>query len=83
MGPGAAPRVREPMARHGVCLVVGQLEIGGLEKQVYLLATGLDPRLYEVTVVSLSGGGVWAGALTRSGVRLCARSSAAASPAGP
>ena len=70
MGPGAAPRVREPMARHGVCLVVGQLEIGGLEKQVYLLATGLDPRLFEVTVVSLSGGGVWAGALTRSGVRV-------------
>ena len=70
MGPGAAPRVRESMARHGVCLVVGQLEIGGLEKQVYLLATGLDPRLFEVTVVSLTEGGVWAGALTRSGVRV-------------
>lgn len=56
------------MARRRICLVVGQLVIGGLEKQVYLLATGLDPRLFEVTVVSLAGGGVWAEALRRAGV---------------
>jgi glycosyltransferase involved in cell wall biosynthesis len=64
------------MGRHRVCLVVGQLDIGGLEKQVYFLATALDPQLFDVTVVSLAEGGVWKGALAAAGVRvveLCRR----------
>lgn len=58
------------MERPRLCIVVGQLARGGLEKQAYLIATGLSRRGFEVTVVSLSAGGVWADALTAAGVPL-------------
>jgi glycosyltransferase involved in cell wall biosynthesis len=50
--------------------VVGQLALGGLEKQVYLQATGLDRRRFEVSVVSLTTGGRWSKALEKAGVRV-------------
>ncbi len=53
-----------------VCLVVGQLTRGGLERQVYLLASNLDRRRLDVTVISLSIGGAWAEEMTRSGVKV-------------
>jgi glycosyltransferase involved in cell wall biosynthesis len=51
-------------------LVVGQLGLGGLEKQVFLLARGLDRGRYDVTVISLSKGGAWAGRLVADGLRV-------------
>ncbi|MFQ5877225.1 MAG: glycosyltransferase [Acidobacteriota bacterium] len=56
--------------RHHVCFVVGQLLLGGLERQVYLLARGLDPKEFEVTVISLSEGGAWSPALAEAGIRV-------------
>ena len=70
MDPGAATAVSAPLAPHRICLVVGQLVLGGLERQAYLLATNLDPRLFEVTVVSMNPGGPWAKALRRAGVQV-------------
>jgi L-malate glycosyltransferase len=42
---------------HSVCLVIGQLGLGGAEKQLVLLACGLHQRGVRVTVVTLFGGG--------------------------
>jgi glycosyltransferase involved in cell wall biosynthesis len=53
-----------------LCIVVGQLGRGGLEKQAYLIASGLSRRGFEVTVVSLSAGGAWAEPLRAAGVPL-------------
>jgi len=68
VGAGAVAPVNAPRGRHRICLVVGQLGLGGLEKQVYLLATGLDKSRFEVAVVSMTRGGQWAEALRRAGV---------------
>jgi len=53
-----------------ICLVVGQLTRGGLERQAYLLASNLDRARLDVTVISLSRGGAWAEALEDAGVKL-------------
>ncbi len=53
-----------------LCLVVGQLRVGGLERQVYLLASALDRRRFDVTVVSLGGEGSWSEGLSKAGVRV-------------
>ncbi len=70
MGPGAAAALSAPGGRHRICLVVGQLSLGGLERQAYLLATGLDRRRFEVTVVSMNPGGRWAKTLRQAGVNV-------------
>jgi glycosyltransferase involved in cell wall biosynthesis len=49
---------------------VGQLGIGGLERQAYLLASGLARGPLEVTVVSMARGGEWATALREAEVRV-------------
>jgi len=54
-------------ARKRVMYVIGQLGIGGAEKQLYYLVRGLDRNEYEPLVVSLSGGGYWAMALRAEG----------------
>lgn len=68
MGHGTATVAGASTGRHRICLVVGQLALGGLERQVYLLATGFDPSRFEVTVVSMARGGPWAEVLRRAGV---------------
>jgi glycosyltransferase involved in cell wall biosynthesis len=68
VGAGAVAAVSALGGRHRICLVVGQLALGGLERQVYLLATGLDQSRFEVVVVSMTRGGQWAEALRRAGV---------------
>jgi glycosyltransferase involved in cell wall biosynthesis len=57
-----------PTERARLCLVVGHLGRGGLEKQAFLLATGLAGRGFEVSVVSLSQGGAWVDALAAKGI---------------
>lgn len=57
-----------PTERARLCLVVGHLGRGGLEKQACLLATGLAGRGFEVSVVSLSQGGAWVDALAAKGI---------------
>ena len=49
---------------------MGQLTIGGLERQVYLLASGLARGVFDVTVVSMASGGDWAAPLREAGVRV-------------
>jgi glycosyltransferase involved in cell wall biosynthesis len=53
--------------RQRVLYVIGQLGIGGAEKQLYYLVRGLDRRRYRPAVVSLSSGGYWARALRSEG----------------
>ena len=66
MNPSSGPSDK----RQRVGLVVGQLRLGGLEKQAFLLATGLDHNRFDVTVISLSRGGAWSEALGAAGVRV-------------
>jgi glycosyltransferase involved in cell wall biosynthesis len=51
-----------------VCLVIGQLGLGGTEKQVVLLAEGLRRRGIDVTVVVLTAEGPREHALREAGV---------------
>jgi glycosyltransferase involved in cell wall biosynthesis len=53
---------------HHIVLVVGQLGLGGLERQVCLLARGLDRARFRVTIVSLQEGGDLIDALLEDGV---------------
>ncbi len=59
-----------PARKIRLCLVVGQLAVGGLERQVYLLASSLRRDGFEVLVVSLNGAGFWSGPLTEAGARV-------------
>ena len=54
--------------RPRLCLIVGHLGRGGLEKQACLLATGLARRGFDVAVVSLSVGGAWVEVLATAGI---------------
>jgi glycosyltransferase involved in cell wall biosynthesis len=51
-----------------VCLVIGQLGLGGAEKQLVLLATGLHERGVPTTVLTMFGGGEREADLHRAGV---------------
>src|SRR4051794_40505129 len=51
-----------------VCLLIGQLGLGGTEKQVVLLAQGLRARGIETTVCLLFAGGPREEALRAAGV---------------
>jgi glycosyltransferase involved in cell wall biosynthesis len=60
-----------PRARvERVCLVIGQLGLGGTEKQVAVLAAGLRQRGVEATVVVLRAGGPREDILRAAGVPL-------------
>lgn len=56
--------------RQKILYVIGQLGIGGAEKQLYYLVRGLDRSRYIPAVVSLSRGGYWANALRAEGVQV-------------
>lgn len=72
------PRVLEPISRPSpspvrrVVLMIGQLGMGGAEKQVVLLARGLQDQGIDTSVWSLFGGTeTWYGeTLRRDGIRL-------------
>ena len=53
-----------------ILYVIGQLGIGGAEKQLYYLVRGLDRRRFRPLVLSLSAGGYWANALREEGVEV-------------
>jgi glycosyltransferase involved in cell wall biosynthesis len=56
--------------RQKILYVIGQLGIGGAEKQLYYLVRGLDPRRFRPLVVSLSAGGYWADELRENGTEV-------------
>src|SRR6266851_5291354 len=65
-----------PMARKAGCyrrvklvLLIRNLAIGGAERQLVALATNLDRNKFEVTVLTLYGGGELVEDLSRAGVR--------------
>jgi glycosyltransferase involved in cell wall biosynthesis len=64
-----APGPRPPRVER-VCLVIGQLGLGGAEKQLALLAAGLRRRGVETTVVVLRQGGPREAILRDAGVPL-------------
>ena len=51
-----------------VCLMIGQLGLGGTEKQVALLAAGLRERGLRVSVLAMFDGGPYEGELRAAGV---------------
>jgi glycosyltransferase involved in cell wall biosynthesis len=61
--PGAARRVR-------LVFLIRNLDIGGAERQLVTLATGLDPEVFDVTVLSFYEAGTFARELRSAGVRL-------------
>lgn len=58
------------MRRRGVLFVIGQLDLGGTESQLVMLAKELKRRGWRVEVFSLSKGGVLAEPLSCAGVNL-------------
>ncbi|RVC58144.1 hypothetical protein EN759_34690, partial [Mesorhizobium sp. M00.F.Ca.ET.038.03.1.1] len=58
------------MRRRGVLFIIGQLDLGGTESQLVMLAKDLKRRGWRVEVFSLSKGGVLAEPLSRAGVNL-------------
>ncbi len=56
--------------RQKVLYVIGQLGIGGAEKQLFYLVRGLNRQRYKPAVVSLSRGGYWADAIRSEGVEV-------------
>ncbi|UCI07150.1 glycosyltransferase [Mesorhizobium sp. B1-1-8] len=68
--------------RRGILFVIGQLDLGGAESQLVLLAKELKKRGWKVEVFVLAQGGMLAEPLARAGIRVIhgfQRSSASAS----
>jgi glycosyltransferase involved in cell wall biosynthesis len=65
--PADQPAVHAGRPRR-VCLVIGQLGLGGAEQQIALLAVGLKQRGIDVTVVALMRGGPREAILQKAGV---------------
>lgn len=69
---GVSTAARARCAKAGrparVCLLIGQLGMGGTEKQLVLLAGGLRARGVEVTVLVMFGGGPREEALRAAGI---------------
>lgn len=42
-----------------VCYIIGQLSIGGTEKQLYELVKNIDKKKFQPIIISLSHGGFW------------------------
>ncbi len=66
--PRAGISVRTRTAPARVCLLIGQLGLGGTEKQVALLAQGLRSRGVDTTVLVMFAGGPWEDTLRSAGV---------------
>ncbi|GAA2084244.1 glycosyltransferase [Actinomadura alba] len=62
------PRGESPAGPARVLLLIGQLGLGGTEKQVALLARGLRTRGIDVRVLVLFEGGAWENDLNAAGV---------------
>lgn len=43
-----------------ICYIIGQLTVGGAEKQLYELVKGINRKRFDPVVISLSKGGQWA-----------------------
>src|SRR5437899_12819540 len=56
----------KPLRR--ITLVSGQLELGGQERSLYLLARSLDRTRFDLDVVSLTAGGYWVGRFREIGI---------------
>lgn len=63
-------RKAAPSGPRRVLLLTGQLRVGGTEKQIFLLATGLARNGVKVDVVTLHSKGHYGDALERAGVRV-------------
>ena len=51
-----------------IALVITDLDVGGAERALVALATGLDRRLWQPSVVALDGAGALAGVLRSAGI---------------
>ena len=53
-----------------ICYVIGQLDRGGAEKQLYALLRSLNRELFEPIVISFDARGYWAGEIRKLGVQV-------------
>ena len=63
-----APKDPWPSEPVPVALAITDLDVGGAERALVALATGLDPRHWRVSVVALSGEGALAAPLREAGI---------------
>jgi glycosyltransferase involved in cell wall biosynthesis len=53
-----------------ICYIIGQLTIGGAEKQLYELVRGINREKFQPFVISLSEGGYWSKEIQQLGIQL-------------
>jgi len=53
-----------------ICYVIGQLDRGGAERQLYELAKGINRGVFHPVVVSLSSGGCWVEEFRKLGIQV-------------
>lgn len=53
-----------------VCYIIGQLAIGGAEKQLYELVKGIDKKIFLPIVISLSQNGFWSIEIQKLGIEV-------------
>lgn len=53
-----------------VCYIIGQLSIGGTEKQLYELVKNIDKKNFQPIIISLSHGGFWSEEIKKLDIEL-------------
>lgn len=53
-----------------ICFIIGQLEVGGAEKQLFELVKNIDKKIFDPTVISLNRGDIWAERIRGIGIKL-------------
>lgn len=53
-----------------ICFIIGQLGIGGAEKQLYKLIRNINKNCFDPIVISLSSGGYWKDRISTLGIPL-------------
>lgn len=59
-----------PPSTAKICYIIGALEVGGAEKQLFELVKNIDEKFFEPVVISLNSGDLWAERIREIGVKL-------------
>jgi glycosyltransferase involved in cell wall biosynthesis len=68
----SSPAIARMRERIRVVFLIRALDVGGAQRQLMVLARSLDPRVFEITVLTLYSDGALAGDLRGTGVRVIA-----------
>src|SRR4030067_452745 len=53
-----------------ICYIIGQLTVGGAERQLYELVKGINREKFYPVVISLSEGGYWSKEIQQLGIQV-------------